>query len=66
MIRHVEAARDEVEGDAEAVLALTPADWNDESARPVLREARQSLADARGHLRSALAEARQVLAEIKE
>jgi hypothetical protein len=66
MIRHVEAARDEVEGDAEAVLALTPADWNDESAQPVLREARQSLADARGHLRSALAEARQVLAEIKE
>jgi len=66
MIRHVEAARDEVDGDAEAVLALTPADWNDESAQPILREARQSLADARGHLRAAIAEARQVLAEIKE
>jgi hypothetical protein len=66
MIRHVEAAREEVDGDAEAVLALTPADWNDESAQPILREARQSLADARGHLRSAIAEARQVLAEIKE
>jgi hypothetical protein len=66
MIRHVEAARDEVDGDAEAVLALTPADWNDESAQPILREARQSLADARGHLRAAVQEARQVLAEIKE
>lgn len=65
MIRHVEAARDEVDGDAEAVLALTPADWNAGDAQPVLREARQSIADARGHLRSALQEARGILADIK-
>jgi hypothetical protein len=65
MVRHVAAARDAVEGDAAAVLDLTPSDWNAGDAQPVLRAARQSVADARGHLRSALQEARQVLAEIK-
>jgi hypothetical protein len=65
MIRHVEAAQTEVDGDAEAVLALTPADWNAGDAQPILREARRSIADARSNLRSALQEAREVLAAIR-
>jgi hypothetical protein len=65
MIRHVEAAQAEVDGDAEAVLALTPTDWNAGDAQPILREARQSIADARSNLRSALQEAREVLAAIR-
>lgn len=65
MVRHVEAAQAEVDGDAEAVLALTPADWNAGDAQPILREARQSIADARSNLRSALQAAREVLAAIK-
>jgi hypothetical protein len=65
MVRHVEAAKAEVDGDAEAVLALTPADWNDGDAQPILREARQSIGDARFNLRSALQEAREVLAAIR-
>lgn len=53
-----------VEGVAEDVLPLTPADWNDGTAEPILRAARQAIADARADLRTALAEARQVIAAL--
>jgi hypothetical protein len=53
-----------VEVVAEAVLPLTPADWNDGTAGPVLREARQAIVDARADLRTAMAEARQVIAAL--
>jgi len=53
-----------VDGVAEDVLPLTPADWNAGTAGPVLREARQAIADARADLRTAMAEARQVIAAL--
>jgi hypothetical protein len=53
-----------VDGVAEEVLPLTPADWNAGTAGPVLREAHQAIADARADLRTATAEARQVIAAL--
>lgn len=53
-----------VDGDAEAVLDLTPADWNAGTASPILRAARESIAAARADLRTAMTEARQVLAAL--
>jgi hypothetical protein len=53
-----------VDGVAEDVLPLTPADWNAGTAGPVLREARQAITDARADLRTATAEARQVIASL--
>ena len=64
----MEAAIDEalagVEGVTEDVLPLTPADWNDGTAGPILRAARQAIVDARADLRTAMAEARQVIAAL--
>jgi hypothetical protein len=64
----MEAAIDEavagVADVADAVLPLTPADWNDDTAWPVLREARQAIEDARADLRTAMAEARKVIAAL--
>ena len=53
-----------VEGLADDVLPLTPADWNDGTAGPILRESRQAIVDARADLRTAMAEARQVIAAL--
>jgi len=53
-----------VDGVAEDVLPLTPADWNAGTAGPILRESRQAIADARADLRTAMAEARQVIAAL--
>lgn len=58
-VRAADAAVDDV---ARTVLPLTPADWNDETAQPLLRAARQAVADARDHLRQALVGARAILA----
>ena len=64
----MEAAIDEalagVDGIAEEVLPPTPPDWNDGTAGPILRAARQAIADARADLRTAMAEARQVIAAL--
>ncbi|MBF8289738.1 MAG: hypothetical protein HW391_706 [Chloroflexi bacterium] len=64
----MEAAIDEalatVDGVAADVLPLTPADWNAGTAGPILRAARQAIADARADLRTAMSEARQVLAAL--
>ncbi len=64
MTAAITSALDHVDGVAEDVLALTPADWNDGSAQPVLRAAREAIVAARGGLRTALAEARQVIAAL--
>ncbi len=60
----VEAALASVDGVAEDVLPLAPADWNDGTAGPILRAAHQSIVDARGDLRTAMSEARQVIAAL--
>ena len=65
----MQAAIDEalagVDGVADEVLPLTPADWNAGTAGPVLREAREAIEDARADLRTAKAEARHVLAALR-
>jgi hypothetical protein len=61
----IAAARSAVEGDAAALLPLTPADWNAGTARPVLDAARASVRDARGDLRTAVSEARAAIAALK-
>lgn len=53
-----------VAGVADRVLPLTPADWNNGSAGPVLRTAHTAIAAARADLRTALSEARQVIAAL--
>ena len=58
-------ARDEVAGDADAVLAQTPAGWNAGTAKPILDAARASISAAHGDLRTALAEARATLAALR-
>jgi hypothetical protein len=58
MRREADAAARAVEGDAAAVLALTPAAWNAGDAKPVLDAARASVREARGALRTAVREAR--------
>ena len=60
----IDEALDGVDGVAVAVLPLTPADWNAGLAGPILRKARQAIADARADLRTAKAEARQVIAAL--
>jgi hypothetical protein len=60
----VDAALASVDGVAEDVLPLTPADWNAGAAGPILRAAHQSIVDARGDLRTAMSEARQVIAAL--
>lgn len=58
MRREADAAARAVEGDAAAVLALTPAAWNAGDAKPVLDAARASVRGAREALRTAVREAR--------
>jgi hypothetical protein len=65
MIASVARAEAAVDGDAATVLRLKPSDWNDGTAAPVLRQARESLRDARVALREALASARAVLAALR-
>ncbi len=65
MNRHVAAAEELVDGLADAALDLTPADWNDGTAKPVLDEARRDLRAARDHLREARAAARDVIEALR-
>jgi hypothetical protein len=58
-------AGDEVAGDADAVLAQTPAAWNAGTSKPVLDAARASIVAARGDLKSALTEARATIAALR-
>lgn len=60
----IAAALEGVDGVAEEILPLTPADWNAGTAGPVLREARGAILAARADLRTAMAEARQVIAAL--
>jgi len=53
-----------VDGVADEVLPLTPADWNAGTAGPVLRTAREAIAEARSDLRTAMSEARKVIAAL--
>ncbi len=65
----MEAAIDEglagVDGVADEVLPLTPANWNAGTAGPVLREAREAIAAARADLQTAKAEARRVMVALR-
>jgi len=61
----IQAAVAAVDGDAEDVLAETPARWNDDEAKPVLDDARASVAKARASLRTAVREARSALADLR-
>ncbi len=65
MNRHVAAAEEQVDGLANKVLKLTPADWNDGSAKPVLEQARRDLREARELLRRARADAHDVIAALR-
>lgn len=58
-------ARDEVAGDADSVLAQTPAAWNAGTSKPILDAARGSIVAARGDLKAALTEARATLAALR-
>jgi len=60
----IDDAQAAVDGFAGTVLPLSPADWNDGTAGPILRAARQSIVEARGDLRTAMSEARQVIAAL--
>jgi hypothetical protein len=59
------AAQNEVAGDADSVLAQTPATWNAGTAKPVLDAARASISAARTDLRTSLSEARAVMAALR-
>jgi len=65
MTAAIAKARDEVAGDADAVLAQTPAGWNAGTAKPILDAARASISAARSDLRTALSEARATLAALR-
>ena len=65
LIEDVRAADAAVEGVAAEVLVLTPADWNDGTAQPVLRAARHDVAEARDHLRQAVRAAHTIIAELR-
>ncbi|MBI3744931.1 MAG: hypothetical protein HY264_00090, partial [Chloroflexi bacterium] len=65
MIAAIAKARGEVAGDADAVLAQTPAAWNAGTAKPILDAARDSISAARSDLRTALSEARATLAALR-
>jgi hypothetical protein len=65
VIAAIGKARDEVAGDADAVLAQTPAAWNAGTAKPVLDAARASLSAAHADLRTAVSEARATLAALR-
>jgi len=61
----IDAAASDVAGDADAILALTPAAWNAGTAKPILDAARASIAAARTDLQTARTEARAVLAALR-
>ena len=61
----IAAARGEVAGDADGVLAQTPSSWNAGTAKPVLDAARASISAARTDLRTAVSEARAVLVALR-
>lgn len=65
MIAAIGKAGDEVAGDADAVLAQTPASWNAGTAKPILDAARASISAAQTDLRTALSEARAALAALR-
>ena len=65
MVAAIGKARGEVAGDADAVLAQTPAAWNGGTAKPILDAARTSIAAAHADLRTALSEAKAVLAALR-
>ncbi|MES2209987.1 MAG: hypothetical protein V4515_07345 [Chloroflexota bacterium] len=53
-----------VDGVADDILPLTPADWNAGTAGLVLRSAHEAITSARADLRTATAEARKVIASL--
>ena len=59
------AAQADVAGDADAILAQTPASWNAGTAEPILDAARASISAAHSDLRTALTEARAVTAALR-
>ena len=61
----ISAAQSAVAGDADAVLALTPAEWNAGTAGPVLDAARASIRTARGSLATALADGKAAIAALR-
>ena len=61
----IDGAKLAVEGDASAVLDLTPVAWNAGGAKPILDDARSSVAKARASLRTAVREARSALADLR-
>lgn len=65
MTAAISKARNEVAGDADAVLAQTPAAWNTGTAKPILDAARASISAAASDLRTAVSEARAVLAALR-
>lgn len=65
MTAAIAAARAEVAGDVDAVLAETPATWNAGTAKPILDAARASISKAQADLRTALRESRAVLAALR-
>ncbi len=65
MVAAIGKARDEVAGDADLILAQTPAAWNGGTAKPILDAARASISAAHTDLRTALSEAKAVLAALR-
>jgi hypothetical protein len=61
----IAAAGAQVNGDAAAILPLTPAGWNAGTAGPVLDAARASITAARAQLRTALADGKAAIAALK-
>jgi hypothetical protein len=65
MVAAIGKARDEVAGDADAILAQTPAAWNAGTAKPILAAGRASISAAQTDLRTALSEAKAALAALR-
>lgn len=66
MRAHIRAADAKVDGLAGRILPLTPADWNDGTARPILERSRLAIAEARRvELQAAIADARAIIAELR-
>lgn len=66
MRAHIRSADAKVDGLAAKILPLTPADWNDGTAGPILERSRLAIAEARRvELRAAIADARAIIAELR-
>ena len=61
----ITAARNDVAGDAAAMVSQTPGTWSAGTAKPVLDAGRASISAARSHLRTALREARATVAALR-